>query len=61
MKGTTSDPGNYRPVSLTSIVCKVLESLIEDTIVAPMNTHTLDTECSVVSGNTDHVLLSSWR
>ena len=25
-KGSKSDPGNYRPVSLTSIACKVLES-----------------------------------
>ena len=26
-------PGNYRPVSLTSIVCKVMESIIKDNIV----------------------------
>ena len=29
-KGTKSDPGNYRPVSLTSVVCKVLESFVRD-------------------------------
>ena len=32
-KGNRSDPGNYRPVSLTSILCKIMESIIEDKIV----------------------------
>jgi endonuclease/exonuclease/phosphatase family metal-dependent hydrolase len=32
-KGDKSSPCNYRPVSLTSVVCKVLESLIRDNIV----------------------------
>ena len=32
-KGVRSLPGNYRPVSLTSVVCKVLESIIRDSIV----------------------------
>ena len=31
-KGSKSSPGNYRPVSLTSIPCKVMESLIKDVI-----------------------------
>jgi hypothetical protein len=29
-KGTKGDPGNYRPISLTSIQCKILESIIKD-------------------------------
>jgi hypothetical protein len=29
-KGAKADPGNYRPVSLTSVCCKVLESVIRD-------------------------------
>ena len=29
-KGSKSDPGNYRPVSLTSVCCKLLESILRD-------------------------------
>ncbi len=32
-KGTKSHPTNYRPVSLTSIICKLMESLIKDAII----------------------------
>ena len=32
-KGSKSDPGNYRPVSLTCIICKILESIIYDFII----------------------------
>ena len=32
-KGDRQDPGNYRPVSLTSVTCKVLESLIRDELL----------------------------
>ena len=31
-KGSKSSPGNYRPVSLTSIPCKILESYIKDRV-----------------------------
>ena len=34
-------PSNYRPVSLTSVVCKVLESIIRDNIVKHMNDNQL--------------------
>jgi hypothetical protein len=32
-KGSKADPSNYRPVSLTSICCKLLESIIRDNMV----------------------------
>ena len=32
-KGSKSDPSNYRPVSLTSIPCKIDESIIKDALV----------------------------
>jgi len=32
-KGLRSDPGNYRPVSLTSIVYKLMESIIRDNVM----------------------------
>ena len=35
-KGTKSDPGNYRPVSVTCVACKLLESFIEDAVVEHM-------------------------
>jgi len=32
-KGSKSDSGNYRPISLTSVCCKILESLVRDHIM----------------------------
>ena len=32
-KGSRLDPANYRPISLTSIVCKVMESFIRDSLL----------------------------
>jgi hypothetical protein len=32
-KGSRLDPGNYRPVSLTSVMCKVLERIVRDTLL----------------------------
>ena len=32
-KGSKNDAGNYRPVSLTSVPCKVLESIMKDAMV----------------------------
>lgn len=32
-KGSKTEPGNYRPVSLTSIVCKLLEKIIRKHII----------------------------
>lgn len=31
-KGQTCDPGNYRPISLTCVLCKLMESIIKDAV-----------------------------
>src|SRR5665811_1285256 len=36
-KGKKSNTENYRPISLTSLVCKILESLIKDSILGHLN------------------------
>ena len=40
-KGARSDPGNYRPVSLTSVICKVMESLVRDEVVKHFDDYSL--------------------
>ena len=35
-KGSPAEAGNYRPVSLTSVVCKMMESLIRNHVMAFM-------------------------
>ena len=44
-KGEKSDPNNYRPVSLTPILCKILESFIRDEIQNYMEELKLYTKC----------------
>ena len=40
-KGKRTAPQNYRPVSLTSVICKTLESIIRDEIINHMNENNL--------------------
>lgn len=40
-KGAKGDTSNYRPVSLTSVVCKVLERVLRDKIVNHLSEHNL--------------------
>ena len=40
-KGEKDSPNNYRPVSLTSILCKLLESIIKDHIITHLKTNKL--------------------
>lgn len=43
-KGSRENAGNYRPVSLTSIPCKLLEKLVRDKVVNYMNENDLFTD-----------------
>jgi Reverse transcriptase (RNA-dependent DNA polymerase) len=36
-KGSKSDPNNYRPISLTCVCCRVMESVLKDDIVAHLS------------------------
>ena len=40
-KGDRSCPSNYRPISLTCIPCKIIESIVRDHILDHMNDHNL--------------------
>lgn len=40
-KGDRCNPSNYRPVSLTSVPCKIFEKLIRDKLVSHMTEHNL--------------------
>ena len=40
-KGSKSEPGNYRPVSLTSVCCKMLESILKDNMVKHLDLNKL--------------------
>ena len=35
-KGEKNQPGNYRPVSITSVICKLMESIVKEEIVNHM-------------------------
>jgi len=40
-KGSRSDPANYRPVSLTSVLCKVMEGLVREVMMQFLVTNRL--------------------
>ena len=47
-KGDRSSSGNYRPVSLTSVVCKVMESVVRDRIIDHLTFNHLLSDCQHV-------------
>ena len=40
-KGNKDSPGNYRPISLTCIICKLMESILRDHIMSHLDLHIL--------------------
>ena len=40
-KGGKGDPGNYRPISLTSVPCRIMESIIKEDIIDHLCRHSL--------------------
>ena len=44
-KGIRNDPGNYRPVGLTSVIAKVMESLVRDAILSHLIQHDVLSDC----------------
>ena len=38
-KGSQSEPGNYRPVSLTSYLGKILEAILKDSLLDHLSAH----------------------
>ena len=38
-KGSKSDPANYKPISLTCILCKVIEHIITSKLTQHLNKH----------------------
>ena len=44
-KGNRSTPSNYRPISLTPIVCKVLEHVIHTSVISHLERNGILTDC----------------
>ena len=44
-KGERTDASNYGPISLTCILCKVLESIVKDTLVTYLESNNMIVDC----------------
>ena len=55
--GKRSDPGNNRPVSRTPHACKILESIIKDSLFIHLIEHDMLNKLQLDSFTNDHVLL----
>ena len=49
-KGNKSSPANYRPVSLTSVVCKLMETILRDSLIKHMSPHFTECQHGFLSG-----------
>ena len=47
-KGSRSEPANYRPISLTSVICKLMEKIIKDEVMQYLNKHKLINEHQIL-------------
>ena len=65
-EGDRSDPSNYRPISLTCVACKIMESIIKDAVITYLLENNLLSNCQLgfVSGRSVQLqllsLLSHW-
>ena len=53
-KGNQSDPKNYRPVSLTSLICKMMEHILVSQIMKHLQSYNILSEVNMDSG---HIIL----
>ena len=59
-KGAKTDPANYRPVSLTSVVCKSMEHILVSQIMQHLTTNNILSDNQFGFRLNIHVNLNSW-
>ena len=55
-KGNRTDPANYRPVSLTSVPCKVMETIIKENHMKFWESNDIFVKDNTASPGGDYVL-----
>ena len=59
--GDKTQASNYRPISLTSVVCKVFERVIRKQVFSYLSEHNfLNKTLNMVSGEDDHAYQPCW-
>ena len=59
-KGNKYEPSNYRPVSLTSLCCKLQEHILISNVLSHLEEHAILTDCQHGFRDRDHVILFIW-